>query len=129
MKKIWIAMLSCALMLGALSASTVQVRLSEITPEWQELFATDELVIECEEGTEVPLQANISGGLLDITGLENAKVKINRPFFIKMSKEALLFSLDEKEWQSFTEFIHGTLSFGIAEPQEKVAFFLKADLQ
>ena len=85
------------------------------------------IVLECVEGDNFPIQLCLSGNFLNLVVLEQPKyvLKMMKPCFIRFDGDNFLFSVDLSDWKEFKDFFSGKLSFSIDEVTMQMTFNLE----
>jgi hypothetical protein len=73
------------------------------------------LILECSEGTTLPLNILLSGQYLELesTELPPYTLKIVKTCYLKFIEEDVVFSSDLKEWKNFQQFFTGTIGLSL----------------
>lgn len=96
---------------------TVIVPIATVSQETlQDLMEGDseDMVLECAEGSTLPLKLFISGDVIE-TDEDSPLVSLRvlQTFYIKVQDSGFLFSRDGRDWLSLLEFVTGTASLGL----------------
>lgn len=89
-----------------------------------------DVVVECREGTELPLVFKLNSDLFTMEGVPQKKItlRVDKTFYIRHVAGAFLFSWDEVSWCGFSNFFKGTsdIDFNIDHngPEVSVEFLL-----
>ncbi len=110
MKKL-LLLLSCSF---SLWANPQIVSLNDVTEELIEQFKKGQiqsLIIECTEDTKLPLDLQLTGTVVSLTGTESSQLtlRILKTFYLKFEEDSLSASSDLKTWRDITEFLTGNI--------------------
>jgi hypothetical protein len=120
-----------AMLLGSQMAAVEIVKLSDLKQEMVEKFAEgkrDDLIVECKEGTSLPLKIDLKGQCL---ALESAplNLKVLKSCYIRcQGDKEFLFSSDLLTWKNFGDFFTGELKLSVGPEAEGVLARLQLEL-
>ncbi|MFI5343019.1 MAG: hypothetical protein ACHQUC_02235 [Chlamydiales bacterium] len=109
-------LISAAALFGIPSDELRVIKLTDLSQELlQDYFSgkCEDIVLECSEGTSLPLNLTMRGDFVLMEGGEQTlqTIRILNTCYIKCSGEEFLFSVDLETWKEFFDFFTG--SFGI----------------
>lgn len=145
-KRLFIGSLAFLLGCGCLAASTNYregilnpasvLHIEDINQETLQTFLQGKLtdfVLECPEGTKLPLYFSLKGDIMASEEQETTPLFItfSRTFYIRCEKDQWLFSVDGNEWKGLLDFFTGTISFGLDACQgfPKASFGVEANVR
>lgn len=108
-----------------------EINLKSLTPENLKEFLAEThtpFILECAEGSIVPVNIHIKGDFLDQESIPTLYLKIMKTCYMKRSSSALLFSLDKTHWREFQEFFTGSLGVALSQISECADFSLSLEL-
>lgn len=83
----------------------------------EKLFSgySEDLILECPEGIELPFRFNLGGDFLSVESAEESvqTVKVLKTFYVKSFGGELLFSANLVEWQEFGDFFKGSVGASV----------------
>jgi len=108
------------------------IALRELTKEMVEDFftgKTPQAILECTEGSNLPLYLSLKGEFLALEGeAPSIKIRVLKTCFIKCQKESFFFSSDLENWKEFDEFFTGEVGVCLNIEDETPVARLNIDL-
>ena len=111
------------------------IRLSDLNERMIQDFVQgnmgDFFIVECTEGTYLPLQLNVSGEFLNLLPETSSPIyiKVMKTCYIRSDSEMnFLFSADLQNWKNFSEFFKGALNASVLPGNEGPVAQLHFDL-
>lgn len=87
-----------------------------------------DLTIECPEGTALPFYVDVRGDFFNATS-GSIPFAILKTLYIRCEqKEEFLFSTDQKEWKTFSDFFKGKLNVSVRAEQGMVRAGMELEL-
>lgn len=89
------------------------VKIEEVDQLFSQGKLLNNVILECTEGSLLPLKISIKGDLLSLDSEDKnpMTLKILKTFYIRCDeKEQFFFSTDLQEWKEFSEFSTGMLN-------------------
>jgi len=86
-------------------------------------------ILECPEGTHLPLEMILSGEFLALESHERTHLKILKTCYIQCKeRENFLFSTDLKKWETFSDFFIGKLKVSLNVQNDELVAEVELEL-
>lgn len=105
--------------------------LTELTQDSIEDFfaGAPNLVLECTEGTTLPFNLYIRGGVLALdSGCTSSAIRVLQTCYIKVVDDTFFFSRDLYRWSNFQEYFTGMMSINLDVMEGEAAVSLSIEL-